>query len=79
MEQLQKDILVIWLHTELAPGHLQQGGILISRGVHKLCVCVCVWGGGGGALPYVHRFIGFTFAFEIDHVQQGGERAQSGG
>ncbi len=24
-------------------------------------------------------FIGFTFAFEIDHVQQGGERMESGG
>ncbi len=28
-------------------------------------------------LSYVHCFIGF--AFEIDHVQQGGERMESGG
>ncbi len=42
-----------------------------------LCVCVC--GGGGGVLSYVHCYIGFTYAFEIDHVQQGGERAESGG
>ncbi len=24
-------------------------------------------------------FIGFTFTFEIDHVQQGGERMEKGG
>ncbi len=31
------------------------------------------------SLSYVHCFIGFTFAFEIDHVQQGGERMECGG
>ncbi len=31
------------------------------------------------SLSYVHFFIGFTFAFEIDHVQQGGERKESTG
>ncbi len=30
-------------------------------------------------LSYVRCFIGFTFAFEIDHVQQGGERMEIGG
>ncbi len=47
---------------------------------HVVCVCVCVSGGGGDSgghasmqsLSYVRCFIGFTFAFEIDHVQQGG-------
>ncbi len=28
-------------------------------------------------LSYVRCFIGFTFAFEIDHIQQGGERIES--
>ncbi len=31
------------------------------------------------SLSYVRRFICFTFAFEIDHVQQGGERMESRG
>ncbi len=31
------------------------------------------------SLSYVHCFIGFTFAFEIDHIQQGGEKKESGG
>ncbi len=31
------------------------------------------------SLSYLRCFIGFTFAFEIDHVQQGGERTESGG
>ncbi len=34
--------------AEPAPGHLHQGGILISRGGTNHFVCVCVWGGGGG-------------------------------
>ncbi len=33
----------------------------------------------GQSLSYVHCFIGFTFAFEIDHVQQGGERIECRG
>ncbi len=28
---------------------------------------------------YVHCFIGFTFAFKIDHVLQEGERTERGG
>ncbi len=32
--------------AEPAPGHLHQGGILISRGGTNHVVCVCVWGGG---------------------------------
>ncbi len=30
-------------------------------------------------LSYVHCFIGFIFAFEIDHVQQEGKRTENGG
>ncbi len=71
-------------------GHLYQGGIWISRGGtnHVVCVC-CVCAicdraqlltlPKGQSLSYVHCFIGFTFAFEIDHVQQGGERMESRG
>ncbi len=40
-----------------------------------VCVCVCVAGvvrvGSVQSLSYVRCFIGFTFAFEIDHVQKG--------
>ncbi len=54
-----------------------------------VCVCVCVCAicdrvqlltlAKGQSLSYVRCFIGFTFAFEIDHVQQGGERMESRG
>ncbi len=63
--------------------------------VSVLCVCVCVCVcvsvcaicdrvqlltlAKGQTLSYVRCFIGFTFAFEIDHVQQGGERMESRG
>ncbi len=54
-------------------------GIWISRWgtnhVVCVCVCVCVAGvvrvGSVQSLSYVRCFIGFTFAFEIDHVQKG--------
>ncbi len=69
-------------------GHLCQGGILISRGGtnHVLCVCVCVICdrvqlltlAKVQSLSYVCCFVSFTFAFEIDHVQQGGERKVGG-
>ncbi len=65
-----------------------------GRGV-CVCVCVCVGSVEKRAicdrvqlltlaksmqlLSYVRCFIGFTFAFEIDHVQQGGERMETGG
>ncbi len=76
------------------PGHLYQGGIWMSRGGHKSRVCVWQGGGGGAggvhlwslavadarqsvqSLSYVSCFI--TFAFEIVHIQQGGERMESG-
>ncbi len=54
-----------------------------------VCVCVCVCAicdrvqlltlAKGQSLSYVRCFIGFTFAFEIDHIQQGGERMESRG
>ncbi len=68
--------------------HLYQGGILISRGGgHKSrCVCVCaicdrvqlLTLAKVQSLSYVRCFIGFTFTFKIDHVQQGGERKVGG-
>ncbi len=72
------------------PGHLYQGGIWMSRGGAQITVCVCDGGGGGHlwsravadarqsvqSLSYVSCFI--TFAFEIVHIQQGGERMESG-
>ncbi len=74
------------------PGHLYQGGIWMSRERHK-SRCVCDRGEGGGgficdrvqlltlakacnSLSYVSCFI--TFTFEIVHIQQGGERMESG-
>ncbi len=84
--------------AEPAPGHLHQGGILISRGGTNH-VCVCVWGGWVGQVGSVPSVIAcswwrsrkraiafmcavlsvFSSTFEIDHVQQGGERMKSGG
>ncbi len=82
----------IWFSNKAEPGTSIRGAFEFLGGGHKsrcvcvvcVCVCVCVcdlWSRAvaDARLSYVHCFIDFTFAFEIDHVQQGGERMESRG
>ncbi len=80
----------IWFSNKAEPGTSIRGAFEFLRGGtnHVVCVC-CVCAicdrvqlltlPKGQSLSYVHCFIGFTFAFEIDHVQQRGERMESRG
>ncbi len=80
----------IWFSNKAEPGTSIRGAFeFLGVGTnHVVCVC-CVCAicdrvqlltlAKGQSLSYVRCFIGFTFAFEIDHVQQGGERMESKG
>ncbi len=80
--------------AEPAPGHLHQGGIWISRGAQSSCVWwgfrvgsvpICDRVRAWCSLKACRRFlialffIGFTFAFEIDHIHKEGRGWKVGG
>ncbi len=76
----------IWFSNKAEPGTSIKGAFEFLGGAQiTLCVCaICdrvqlLTLAKGQSLSYVRCFIGFTFAFEIDHVQQGGERMESRG
>ncbi len=81
----------IWFSNKAEPGTSIRGAFEFLGGAQiTLCVCVCcvcaicdrvqlLTLAKGQSLSYVRCFIGFTFAFTIDHIQQGGERMESWG
>ncbi len=77
----------IWFSNKAEPGTSIRGAFEFLGGGTNHVVCVCAICDRvqlltlpkGQSLSYVHCFIDFTFAFEIDHVQQGGERMESRG
>ncbi len=79
----------IWFSNKAEPGTSIRGAFEFLGGGTNRVVCVCVRAicdrvqlltlAKGQSLSYVRCFIGFTFAFKIDHSQQGGERMERRG